>query len=226
LPEGHKPPKEGSLFPEGEIPPKDWKPDPITADESSLHSGLIRGTIDALRGVKEAKPGQGLSIAQQDWTAPFLSKAMGVDEEKIRGDLDSVRLYTGGPGAKRDNPTTVGTNIYTKAPEELAGMLEFERAPLLVRELAHVAQRENAILKVVPFLHDSDRALAAQKVLAGPAAAVAGAIMWLNAKLHGDKDLTLRESIRSVKPLEAEADGVARTYAQVLEEEAAARKPH
>lgn len=125
--------------------PKGWSPGDVAPATSTRAGGLIRGGIDAWRGVPERSEGVGLTDAMVATLAPFLAGQMGLSENLVRSDLHRTRLLVGGLAKDAGGTaTTIGHAIYVSDAARATRMLAWSGRTWLVHELAHTMQWRKA----------------------------------------------------------------------------------
>jgi hypothetical protein len=121
--------------------PAGWSPGAVAPALSSRGHGLLRGALDAWRGVPETSLGAALTQVQVDTLAPFLAGQLGMVEAGVRRDLAQVRIQTGGLAYDvPDMATTVGPNIYVADASYATRMLSWGGRAWLAHELVHTMQ--------------------------------------------------------------------------------------
>lgn len=121
--------------------PKGWSPGAVSPSTSTRAGGLVRGGIDAWRGVPERSVGVGLTDAMVDTLGPFLAGQMGLSESIVRSDLHRTRVHVGGLAKDAGGTaTTIGHAIYVSDARRATRMLGWTGRTWLVHELAHTMQ--------------------------------------------------------------------------------------
>lgn len=127
------------------VQPNGWSPGEVAPPTSTRAGGLIRGGIDAWRGVPERSDGVGLTDAMVATLAPFLAAQMGLSENLVRSDLHRTRLLVGGLAKDAGGTaTTIGHAIYVSDAARATRMLGWSGRTWLVHELAHTTQWRKA----------------------------------------------------------------------------------
>ncbi|MCW2961086.1 MAG: hypothetical protein JWM25_1234 [Thermoleophilia bacterium] len=116
-----------------------WSPAEINAVPSQNATGFVGSALDFTLGGVEERPGQRLSTAMVDQTAPFFATQFGLDEGFVRRELAKVYLYTGGP-APDNTAMTIGHHIFVPDEKTLERILSPQGKNWLVHELAHTMQ--------------------------------------------------------------------------------------
>ncbi len=121
--------------------PAGWSPGPVTPSTSTRAPGLLRGGLDAWRGVPERSAGVPLTAVQVAMLAPYLASSMQLPDATVRSDLERVRVHVGGLAHEAGNmATTIGTNIYVSDAARATRMLSWGGRRWLVHELGHTMQ--------------------------------------------------------------------------------------
>lgn len=179
--------------------PKGWSPGEVAPATSSRAGGLIRGGIDAWRGVPERSTGIGLTDAMVATLAPFLAEQMGLSENLVRSDLHRTRLLVGGLAKDAGGTaTTIGHAIYVSDAARATRMLGWSGRTWLVHELAHTVQWRKAA-PAEATIAQRDRAFLNQYL--GKYVSHDGSIS------RGGLAAALRELLRRRDP-KVEADGI------------------
>jgi hypothetical protein len=121
--------------------PAGWSPGAVAPSTSTRAPGLLRGGLDAWRGVPERSAGVPLTSVQVGTLAPFLAQQMQLPGDVVRGDLERVRVHVGGLAHDAGGmATTIGLNIYVSDAARATHMLSWAGRRWLVHELGHTMQ--------------------------------------------------------------------------------------
>lgn len=121
--------------------PAGWSPGTVTPSTSTRAPGLLRGALDAWRGVPERSEGVPLTTTQVAVLTPFLARETSLDEAVVRRDLEAVRIHVGGLAHGNGNvATTIGPNIYVSDAAYATRMLSWNGRRWLTHELMHTMQ--------------------------------------------------------------------------------------
>lgn len=180
--------------------PAGWSPGAVAPSTSTRAGGLIRGGIDAWRGVPERSTGVGLTDAMVATLAPFLAEHMGLSEDIVRSDLHRTRVHVGGLAKDAGGTaTTIGHAIYVSDARRATRMLGWSGRTWLVHELAHTMQWRRAAPAAATSA-ERDRAFLNQYL---------GAYVSHDGSFsRGGLAMALRELLRRRDP-KVEADGIA-----------------
>lgn len=127
--------------PRSSAPPVGWSPGTVAPSTSTRTPGLLRGGLDAWRGVAEKSVGVALTGVQVAKLAPYLSSAFDLPVNVVRGDLRGVRVHVGGLAHEAGNvATTIGPDIYVSDASWATRMLSWSGRKWLVHELGHTMQ--------------------------------------------------------------------------------------
>ena len=195
-----------SAAPVAPAPIAGWAPTSHTYTPSALHSGMIRGALDALRGVTETTAGQPLSDAQVATLAPFLANAYDLPTDTVTHDLQATHVYIGGlDGAQPDHAVTIGHAIYVGRPADVDYLTSWDGRGWLAHELGHTMQWRREPGGASDVGH-TRRFL----VQYGESTAVSlplGAWRWLHGKLDGKSGgPSLPNALHDAVKMEAEAN--------------------
>lgn len=195
---------------------------------SARRDGLLRGGLDAYRGVSELGTGQPLTGPQVARLAPFLASTFRLPEPTVRGDLEAVRIYTRGLAANQTRTAvTVGPDMYVPGADDLRRITSWEGRGWLAHELGHTMQWRRTDPQGIPGaagdLERTRRFLKADLVGFAvddhlrPGGIPRGIAHWVRARLDhapgGPPPPTLAGAIHDAHHLEAEAERAARAFA-------------
>ncbi|MCW2949705.1 MAG: hypothetical protein JWN41_718 [Thermoleophilia bacterium] len=202
--------------------PRGWSPGSVDPAPSSRARGLVRGALDAWRGVRELSLGAALTATQISTLAPFLAGRLALDEQVVRGDLDRVRVQVGGLAYNAPNmATTVGLNIYVADASTAARILSWPGRNWLVHELTHTMQWRRGSTGLVTdaardrrFLDHYLGAFIAHDGKLSDGGLVRAARELARRHRDGDPTGPLGDVVHDTHPMENEAIEVARDFAR------------
>lgn len=200
--------------------PAGWSPGAVAPSTSTRAPGLLRGGIDAWRGVPERSAGVPLTSVQVDLLGPFLAREFRLDPTAVLVDLRGVRVHAGGLAANAGwTATTVGLNIYVSGAEQATRMLAWEGRRWLVHELGHTMQWRRTAFDQA---NDAARDRAFLNTYVGAFAQVDGRVSqgglvsafreWQRRRDAGEPAKRLPDLLHDTHPMEREAERVAQAF--------------
>ncbi len=197
--------------------PTGWSPGAVAPSTSTRAAGLIRGGLDAWRGVPERSVGVPLTAVQVALLAPFLAQAMQLAGDVVRSDLERVRVQVGGLAHDAGNmATTIGLNIYVSDAARATRMLSWEGRRWLAHELVHTMQwRRSASPGATDaqrdrtFLNEYVGAYVAHDGRFGNGGLVEAVREWKRRRDSGQPVGNVGELIHDTHPMEREAERIA-----------------
>jgi hypothetical protein len=203
------------------VAPAGWSPGAVSPSTSTRTPGLLRGGLDAWRGVPERSAGVGLTTVQVDLLAPFLAREHHVDAQIAVDDLRRVRVHLGGLAANAGwTATTVGLNIYVSGAEQATHILSWEGRRWLAHELGHTmqwrrigARQASDAARDRAFLNTYVGAFAAHDGHVSQGGFASALREWQRRRDAGEPAKKLPDLLHDTHPLEREAERVAQAFA-------------
>lgn len=197
--------------------PSGWSPGTVTPSTSTRAPGLLRGGLDAWRGIPERSAGVPLTAVQVAMLAPYLADAVQLPGDVVRGDLERVRVQVGGLAHDAGNmATTVGLNIYVSDAARATRMLSWEGRRWLVHELGHTMQWRRSASPAASdarrdrtFLNEYVGAFVAHDGELGAGGFAEAVREWSRRRSSGTPVGKVGDLLHDTHPMEREAERVA-----------------
>lgn len=200
--------------------PAGWSPRFVSPSMSTRAPGLLRGGLDAWRGVPERSVGAPLTAVQVSLLAPYLSAQMQLPGDIVRGDLERVRIQVGGLADDAGGmATAIGLNIYVSDAARATRMLAWQGRRWLVHELGHTMQwRRSASPGATDaqrdrtFLNEYVGAFVARDGTLGAGGFAEAVREWRRRRQSGTPVGKVGDLLHDTHPMEREAERVATAF--------------
>lgn len=204
--------------------PAGWSPGAVAPSTSTRAPGLLRGGLDAWRGIPERSAGVPLTAVQVAQLAPYLAQAMQLNGDVVRRDLELVRVHVGGLAHDAGNvATTIGHHIYVSDAARATRMLSWSGRRWLVHELGHTMQWRRSASPAATdaqrdrtFLNEYVGAFVAHDGSLGAGGFAEAVREWRRRRESGAPVGKVGDLLHDTHPMEREAERVAVAFATAI----------